>query len=230
MSFETRGACVKVPPASLCDMRPCHSHPIQRHHGSLQNLVAQLRRSRTSRQRAHVPTIINHNVTREAAPVKAKFKRDEGSHRSARKLTSVSAREPDSHPVSKHHLRPRKSARKLDIPRLHTLFEHIHERSLQSKPSPKRTKDTHRSARKQTSVRLASRDSHPVSRHCLRSRKSARKLDVPRLHDLLPQIRPKDAKPNKVKKQTLRSHTIRRSDSDRRVRRFSSTTLQAQEA
>ena len=84
---------------SLCDMRPCHSHPIQRHHGSLQSLVAQLHRSRTFRQRAHAPTTITPKVTREAAPVSQVQKERRMPTDLARKQTSVLTRESDSHPA-----------------------------------------------------------------------------------------------------------------------------------
>lgn len=55
---------------------------------------------------------INIKIAREAAPSKAKFKRREGSHRSARKQTSVGLTSRDSHPAPKHRLREGKSARK----------------------------------------------------------------------------------------------------------------------
>lgn len=51
------------------------------------------------------------------------------------------AHEPDSHPVSKHRLRSRTTARKQDVPKLQKLFGQIQERPLQSKSSSKGTKD-----------------------------------------------------------------------------------------
>ena len=50
------------------------------------------------------------------------------------------ARKPDSHPVPEHHLRPRKSALKLDVPRLHELLNRYGQMRRKSNPTRSRSK------------------------------------------------------------------------------------------
>ena len=98
---------------SLCDVRPRRSHPIQRHHGSLQGFVAQLHRSRTFRQKSRAPTTLMSNHKRGRSS-KCKVQTKYVCPPICSKADLCQVRPLDSHPAPKHRLRSRRSARKLD--------------------------------------------------------------------------------------------------------------------
>jgi hypothetical protein len=94
-------------------MCPCCSHPIQRHHRSLQGLVSQVHQSRTFRPKSRVPNTVESNQKRGRSD-KCKVQKDSVCPPICSKADLCHVRPLDSHPVPKHRLRSRRSARKLD--------------------------------------------------------------------------------------------------------------------